>query len=1379
MTDPITLPREPDLPRAMDYAWLLGKGLRSLEAMSGGVWSDFNAHDPGITLLEQICFAISELGYRTGFPVADLLAEGGRDPGGAFDGPSTILTCRPVTRSDLRRLILDVDGVENAWVREDRPGPSLWYDRRRRQHGGTGFGSAAQAVDLRGMYRVGVQAASGVPQVVERVRRRLAENRGLCELCREVRVLPDQEFRLRLHVEVSAVDDPEAVLAAIEHRLFRAVTPTVEFQPVPGAGGAGEPRLEEALEGPRLESGWLPEAELLRLSRRTSVNASDLIREVLDVPGTRAVRAIELRSARLSSPWSLRVLEDHVPRLVIEPDDVVLFRSGRVVSIDSDRKETLRVAYGLEADATASSPPRTQGAPVGRNRRVARYRSILRQLPEIYGVGERGLPPSAAPERRARARQLKAYLLLMDQILASSHQQLAAVPDLLRAKEDRGTYEIRPVTDDALGLDEVRRSAPEDQLEELREVHGAAVDTGHAWDRRSRFLTHLLARYAEDLSDYALLSPGKEAGSAVRAKAAFLERYPELGAGRGCGPDLNAQVGQTCALQERVRLKLGLDEAEEFFLVEHILLRPDAADLPGARDDGEASSAWLEESAHADPFSLQLSFVVPDHGRFRAGTDSWKLIEEVVRAETPAHLTPHLLRMNRDVLGLFRADYLAWRGRFNGAHGADGIDELELRDNRNRVLEWLGLGHTAPLTEIPVEDSEITVPFGTRARVRLAWSQRGAVYQLLGPDGVLGAPAEGAGEPLELITDPIEEDVTLLVQVVRKGAGSRWDEPRRGIVEDQVVVRVGLDDSLPARVLGGDLAFEERAGDSDPRIVEDGSTVQVEIDRSQEGVAYTVVVVEEGGSTRRMSDEVMGRVDSIRLATQPLHGDVELRVQARKEFPEGFGKPAQQELLLARLPVLVRPPTQVSAEIEPGQGVPSEGTGALVLEESDPTCVYHLWTLGLEDLDFVQSEEETAGWLPVERGPEDAVQVRAPAIDIEAVPDGFTQVGEGLPGNGGELRIPTGFPQNALILVQISRLHGTSPPLTSIRNVGSLRVQLVHPNAQPPLRVRASVAVEGVTTRLFYEGGQPGVFYAFWGGEDDSPRWSPVYFHQRTETSNVGLGNLVVESDLVVAASGGQGEEPEAHAPTGPFVELEGDLAEDTLQVRALFAHSRMGAILEETLRVSPMPEILPATELVPYGERAHLVIRASVDGDRYEGFLGDSSAGRARRGNGEDLSLKLAKLEADAVFRIMVTRVEPGGVTFEREVFIPVAVAPTSDLEIEARPQEVVEGSSTTLAIQGPQTGIQYELRDPGGKVLSRVVGQEDRSDVELESGPLEATTTFTVVARRTSLPEAEVVLGAIEVGVRPPEPEAPEEPEEPEEPFSDEPDTPGPDAR
>ena len=63
---------------SMDYAFLRETGIKYIQKVAGDSWTDHNAHDPGITILEALCYAITELGYRANHPIEDLLANDGK-----------------------------------------------------------------------------------------------------------------------------------------------------------------------------------------------------------------------------------------------------------------------------------------------------------------------------------------------------------------------------------------------------------------------------------------------------------------------------------------------------------------------------------------------------------------------------------------------------------------------------------------------------------------------------------------------------------------------------------------------------------------------------------------------------------------------------------------------------------------------------------------------------------------------------------------------------------------------------------------------------------------------------------------------------------------------------------------------------------------------------------------------------------------------------------------------------------------------------------------------------------------------------------------------------------------------------------------------------
>lgn len=106
--------------KSMDFAALREVALRRVQELAGRTWTDHNLHDPGITILEALAYAITDLGYRTSFGVADLLAEPPGTtqptPGTLYTAPSVMPSC-PVTERDFRKLVIDCLGVKNAWLR--------------------------------------------------------------------------------------------------------------------------------------------------------------------------------------------------------------------------------------------------------------------------------------------------------------------------------------------------------------------------------------------------------------------------------------------------------------------------------------------------------------------------------------------------------------------------------------------------------------------------------------------------------------------------------------------------------------------------------------------------------------------------------------------------------------------------------------------------------------------------------------------------------------------------------------------------------------------------------------------------------------------------------------------------------------------------------------------------------------------------------------------------------------------------------------------------------------------------------------------------------------------------------------------------------------
>jgi hypothetical protein len=120
---PKTIARLPTLPFSQDFYQLRRAGVGFIEQLGSRWWTDYNTHDPGITTLEALCYALTDLAYRAAWDVRDLLAPempvadpANPFPGQAFFTAREILTVNPTTPDDFRRLLIDLDSVRNAWV---------------------------------------------------------------------------------------------------------------------------------------------------------------------------------------------------------------------------------------------------------------------------------------------------------------------------------------------------------------------------------------------------------------------------------------------------------------------------------------------------------------------------------------------------------------------------------------------------------------------------------------------------------------------------------------------------------------------------------------------------------------------------------------------------------------------------------------------------------------------------------------------------------------------------------------------------------------------------------------------------------------------------------------------------------------------------------------------------------------------------------------------------------------------------------------------------------------------------------------------------------------------------------------------------------------
>lgn len=1295
MSDVSTLPIGPFEHVSKDYARLREEGLHLLARLGGAQWTDFNTHDPGITILEQLCYVITDLGYRMDYPMPELLAGGGR----WLPGPEAILTTDPVTLADVQKLALDVDGIGNAWIEESAESGVPFY-----HHPGSNelrlradpAEVDAVPVRLRGLHRVIVQTTEQRPSksAVAAVAARLHAARGLGSDF-EVSLARTYQVGLRAVLEVDAAEDPAALMAEVIERIEAYLAPKARFLAPAEARLQGR-SLEEILDGPLLGRGFV---EVLPEQRRT-VYASDLLHAILDVPAVKAVRSLVFPNASGGvERWALEIPAGMIPALA-PTAELTLLRNGLLLRVDpADVHRRLEARRAERARAAvvgdlASLPPRP--------RDLRRHASIQYQLPAAYGLGPLGLPASATPERRAQARQLAAYLLIFDQLFANALAQLAHAHELLSPDEQtRRTYFAEPVEDRRLGIAELRVQAPAAHRAWL----DATIETGDPPDpqdpldslkrrkrfleRRKRFLGHLLARFAEELGDHSLIeasgSPlaGDPDELVVADRSAFLRAYPRLSRARGSGYDVS-RYGSAAAgsgFEERLRHKLGLRDHVRLHVVEHVLLRPLPEDLAQLAAEGEPQVPLLAGVAGPDPWSLHVSIVLKDLGP-DPGFEPF--VAQTIAAETPAHLAAHLYWFG-DADGVdhwsafeaawedFRTAYRKYRDAKLGGASVPAERQLRVRDARDRVIDLLGFGHTYPLRDLPLPEQIIVSP-GTRARIPIAFSQKGVTYELR--DRTSGLPvldaggpitADGTGGPIELITPLIDVDVSYRILAVKQ-EGAQTAQRREAWLRTAVRVIEGVDPSLEARILLP--LLDPQIDDPQPsnaRLGDWGVEAEVEVLASQEGVTYEIIEhaadLSDVTKHRVLSAPSIGKSGRLVLRTVPIKEDIDLRVRGKK----ATGSPASPVLRIGILdlvlPLRVRANPAIAAQVVPP--VVAYGAAAVVrLEATQPSVEYRVYRARVRDRDFVFGPGTGAPTIDIGI-PGEGRTVRLERRDGLS---GFVPAGEARPGNGGVLDLAIGSgADDALLLVQASKHHQIRPlgtgseVLASMVQLDRALAVLVRPNPAPALRLEVAMASGATTGSLLVSGGQPGVLYELRLDGLAQPIARPAYFHQRDDQSdqlNKGIEQLAIGVDAVIARDRPlPAGDPRTTPPASPLLDTAPLPADTRLEVLARKVMSGLTATLTLRAVLAAVPAVTAVPARVAPGGAAKIVIAASRTDERYWLLRGGQPIGDAVAGTGAQLELSTGALGERTVFTVVMTRLDAAALTVDRHVQITVDV--------------------------------------------------------------------------------------------------------------------------
>lgn len=706
----------------MDFFSLRNEAIAYIQKLAGDEWTDYNEHDPGVTILDQLCYAITDLSYRSSFDVADILTGDKQFSGkenDTFFEPEEVLHCHALCSNDWRKLIIDrVNNVRNAWVEVAERAPGA----------------------LPGLYNITVEVTQSVKTDEERkaieqnVKAVFYNHRNLSEDINSVVVLKHRDVKINAVIDIDEYINTEETLAALFLKLQEILSRPIRLYTLTQMLEKGYP-MDEIFSGPRLKNGYIIDQEMY--PRIMHLQYARLIRALQEVPGVKHISNFSVEGGD-EVTGIFRLGNDESPVLNSKADEqghygIVLRKSHIPVVIDANIVESIFLVMMLAQPKSYIPGQHEQvlkdfAKRYGRDRNLSFYRSIQYDFPAIYGIGEYGIGNDALSDgmqssktgnfgtnsehRRALARQLKGYLHIFEQLLANQLQQLAGIPELFSLNQQvMRTY--FPATDLAIPEKEVIECEKHqsEQNQQLREniamfkaglIPAKSISYKEAllllmkqkdpyYDRRNKILDHLLARFGvtissrtyEDVNWY-FMNDGEFREFILNTKAEVLRNISQLTQERGQSADL-LSPSAVSVFEQMILLKLGIVNMQNQYQFRVRPLARTVLKYGLSTDAMLTDEEWISNTVVKDQNFERYDQIQSsdDYNRYR----SRKLITKIKQGE----LVPDLR--------MFHNGYIANNYSIGREKGLNNVFTVVYRDPDWERSDWKRVGRFSTMQD--------------------------------------------------------------------------------------------------------------------------------------------------------------------------------------------------------------------------------------------------------------------------------------------------------------------------------------------------------------------------------------------------------------------------------------------------------------------------------------------------------------------------------------------------------------------------------------------------------------------------------------------------------------------------------------------------------
>ena len=382
----------------LDFSFLREKGIEYLQKYSGNLWTDYNTHDPGVTLLEILCYAINDLGYRISLPIEDLLA--GKSYNQQFLTAANVLPISPVTLSDYRKLFINIPEIDNAWLVKAEK--KIWIKCEEKNE--------LVKKDIKGFYKAIVDVddeyrennGSLKESIKSKVSNVYHQNRNLCENLVGVEAVETFSIQICANILLKPDADEEFIDVLIYKAIENYLCPPVKAYTLQEMFDKGYSSTE-IFDGPFLCNGFIDTEELNQSQLKTEVRLSDVIKLIMSIDGVNKIKDIQINDCNNSDEsesdaWIICIPHGKKP-VICDKSSLKYYKGLLPVGINVTKREEYWQELELqEHQEKESIQAEDIQPPKGVEYQVGAYSTVQEHLPEVYGVSSYGLPANASTE---------------------------------------------------------------------------------------------------------------------------------------------------------------------------------------------------------------------------------------------------------------------------------------------------------------------------------------------------------------------------------------------------------------------------------------------------------------------------------------------------------------------------------------------------------------------------------------------------------------------------------------------------------------------------------------------------------------------------------------------------------------------------------------------------------------------------------------------------------------------------------------------------------------------------------------------------------------------------------------------------------------------